>query len=86
MSLEKETARAASVLGRGLLAHLSTVVWWSACLTALLSLAAYFSRPETFEASDAWFTFVALFVTFAAVTFFGLLLAAGRHRKRPGAE
>jgi hypothetical protein len=84
MSLGKETEHARALLGRGLLSHLSDILRWSAGLTGLLAVAAYFSSPSTFEASDVWFTFGTVFVMCAVITFFGLLLAAGRHRRRAG--
>lgn len=86
MSLGKETEHARALLGRGLLSHLFSILWQSACLTALLSAVAYFYRPSTFEASHVWFTFAALFVMCAVITFFVLLLAAGRYRRRAGRE
>lgn len=86
MSLVKETERARAVLDKGLLSHLFSILCWSGSLTGLLSAADYFSSPSTFEAPNVWLTFAALFVMCAVITFFGLLLAAGRYRRRAGGE
>ena len=83
MSLAEETERARDLLSRGPLAHLAKILLWSALLTASLALVSYFSNPAAFDVADVWVTFVALFILFAFITFFGLLLAAGRYRKRP---
>ena len=86
MSLAKETARARAIPGRGLFSHLAEILWRSALLTAFLTLGFYFLNPAHVDVADVWVTFVAVLIMHAVITFFGLLLAAGRYRKRPRGE
>jgi hypothetical protein len=81
MSLAKETERAEAILGRGLFSHLLEILWRSAFLTALLVAVDYFFRPQAFDMEDVWSTFIICLVGFTIITFFGLLLAAGKYRK-----
>jgi len=86
MSLAKETERARAPLSRSLFAHLVKILWWSTLLTAFLASVSYFSNPAAFDLADVWVTFVAVLIMFAVITFFGVLLAAGRYRKRSRGE
>jgi hypothetical protein len=81
MRLAKETEKAEALLGRGLFSHLLEILWRSAFLTALLVAVNYFFRPQTFDIEDVWVTFIICLIGFTIITFFGLLLAAGKYRK-----
>ena len=81
MSLAKETEKAEALLERGLFSHLLEILWRSTFLTALLVAVDYFYRPNAFDIEDVWVTFIICLVGFSIITFFGLLLAAGKYRK-----
>jgi hypothetical protein len=86
VSLAKETQRARVLLERGLLPHLVEALWRSALLTAFLMPGFYFLNPTAFDVADVCVTFAAVLVMHVVGTFFVLLLAAGRYRKRPSGE
>lgn len=77
-----DNKEAKTALERGLLYYLLQVLWQSALLTAFLELSHYLIGPKMFDVSSTLVTFVVIFVAFSFVTFFGLLMAAGRYRKR----
>jgi hypothetical protein len=78
-----DNKQARAVLDRSLVSYLFEILWRSVVFTVVLSAADYFFEPKSFTVDDVVINFVAFVVLFSLVTFMGLLLAAGRYRKRP---
>ena len=75
--------QAQTLLGKGFLWHAFGILWRSVALAAFWSGVDYLARRKTFTREDVIFNFVACVIMFSLFTFFGLLMAAGRYRKRP---
>jgi len=70
-------------LDRSLLSYLLEIVWRSAAFTMVLSAVDYFLQPKALAWDHVVINFVAFVILNSVIIFLGLLMAAGRHRKRP---
>ena len=75
--------QAGALLKRSLFSYIFEILWRSVLLTAVLSLVYYLDKPKSFAFADVWITFIVVTGFQSILTFFGLLAAAGRYRKRP---
>ncbi len=78
-----DNKQARALLDRSLLSYLFEILWRSVAFTAVFSTIDYFFKPKAFTRDDVIINFIAFVILFSLITFFGLLMAAGRHRKRP---
>jgi hypothetical protein len=78
-----DNKQARALLDRGLLSYLFEILWRSAAFTIVLSAVDYFLQPKTFAWDKVVISFVAFVILNSVIVFLGLLMAAGRHSKRP---
>ena len=78
-----DNKQAQALLKRSVVSYAVEILWRSALLTAALSLVYYLDKPKAFTFSDVWVTFIVVAVFHTILILMGLLLAAGRYRKRP---
>jgi low affinity Fe/Cu permease len=78
-----ENKQAKALLGRSVASHAFEILWRSVLLTAVLSFVYYLDKPKAFSFSDVWVTLIVVAVFHTILTLIGLLLAAGRYRRRP---
>jgi hypothetical protein len=78
-----DNKQARALLDRGLLSYLFAILWRSAAFTIVLSAVDYLLKPKSFAWDNVLINFVAFVILNSVITFLGLLMAAGRYRKRP---
>jgi len=75
--------QAHALLDRGFLSYVLEILWRSVLFTAVFSGIDYLWKPKVFTRDDVIINFIAFVVLFTLISLFGLLMAAGRYRKRP---
>ena len=78
-----DNKQAGALLKRSLVSYLWEIVWRSALFALGLSAVDYFIKPKTFTFNDVLVNLVFFLVLNSIIILLGLLMAAGRHRKRP---
>jgi hypothetical protein len=78
-----DNKQARAPLDRSLLSYLFEILWRSVAFTIVLSGVDYLLQPKAFAWDRVVIKFVAFVILNSVIIFLGLLMAAGRHRKRP---
>ena len=79
--MTNEQARA--LLGRGFLSYAFEILWRSVAFTVVLSGVDYLLQPKAFTRDSVIINFIAFVVLNTLIVLFGVLIAAGRYRRRP---
>ena len=78
-----DNKQAGDLLKRSLVSYFWEILWRSVLFAVVLSAVDYFFRPKQFTFNDVVINLVFFVILNSIITIFGLLMAAGRYRKRP---